>query len=163
MTENPDPSRVLIILEQIEQDPDATQAGLAAKVGVAVGTINWHLKRLIEKGYIKATRMERKKLRYIITPEGIALRARLTMDYINSSLKMYRLVRERMVNVLDRVRQRGYHEVQIDGDGDVAEICRLTCIEQNIENVNYGDVPRIEIIGLKMHIHWHDERIKGSN
>ena len=46
---------------------------------MAVGTVNWHLKRLIEKGYVKVSRAERKKLRYIITPEGIALRARLAV------------------------------------------------------------------------------------
>ena len=163
MSISTDQNRDLIILEHIEQDPDATQAGLAAKVGVAVGTVNWHLKRLIEKGYVKATRMERKKLRYIITPEGIALRARLTMDYINTSLHMYRLVRERMVDVLNQIRQKGYQEIEIEGEGDVAEICRLTCIEQNINIVNDGRVPRIEIIGLKMHIHWHEEPRLGKN
>jgi predicted transcriptional regulator len=58
----------LVILEQIEKDPDATQANLAAQLGVAVATINWHLKRLIAKGYVKARRVGRRKLRYIITP-----------------------------------------------------------------------------------------------
>lgn len=67
--------RDLILLEQIEQNPDATQMSLAGNLGVAVGTVNWHLKRLINKGYIKVRRAERHKLRYIITPEGIALRA----------------------------------------------------------------------------------------
>jgi len=72
--------RELNLLEQIEHDPDVTQASLATQLGVAVGTVNWHIKRLIEKGYVKVKRAERKKLRYIITPEGIALRARLTVD-----------------------------------------------------------------------------------
>ena len=71
----PDPVRELILLEQIEHDPDVTQATLAAQLGVAVGTVNWHLKRLVSKGYVKVKRAQRRKLRYIITPEGIALRA----------------------------------------------------------------------------------------
>ena len=70
--------RELTLLEQIERDPDVTQASLATQLGVAVGTVNWHIKRLVAKGYVKVKRAERKKLRYIITPEGIALRARLT-------------------------------------------------------------------------------------
>ena len=45
--------RDLVLLEQIEKNPDATQASLASQIGVAVGTVNWHLKRLIEKGYVK--------------------------------------------------------------------------------------------------------------
>ena len=43
----------LTILDHIEKEPDTTQASLAERLGVAVGTINWHLKRLIEKGYVK--------------------------------------------------------------------------------------------------------------
>ena len=37
-----------------------------------------HIKRLVDKGYVKVKRAQRKKLRYIITPSGIAFRARLT-------------------------------------------------------------------------------------
>jgi len=61
------PSRELILLEQIEHDPDITQAGMAAQLGVAVGTVNWHIKRFIAKGYVKVKRAQRRKLRYIIT------------------------------------------------------------------------------------------------
>src|SRR5215213_8031899 len=63
--------RELTLLENIESDPDVNQSTLATQLGVAVGTVNWHLKRLIAKGYVKVKRAERKKLRYIITPEGI--------------------------------------------------------------------------------------------
>ena len=45
---------------------------MADQLGVAVGTVNWHIKRLVEKGYVKVKRAQRKKLRYIITPSGIA-------------------------------------------------------------------------------------------
>jgi DNA-binding MarR family transcriptional regulator len=146
--------RELTILERIELDPDATQATLASQLGVAVGTINWHLKRLVAKGYVKVRRVERRKLRYIITPEGVALRARLTLDYIQNSFKLYRLVRERVVTALQQVKQAGYHNVQISGEGDVADICRLTCIEQNMPVVSDSNAPILQIQGLKVMIDW---------
>ena len=83
-------SRALELLEHIESNPDISQAALANELGVAVGTINWHIKRLVSKGYIKVKRAQRKKLRYILTPEGIALRASLTVDYIRTSFDLYR-------------------------------------------------------------------------
>jgi DNA-binding MarR family transcriptional regulator len=140
----------LTILEQIEKSPDTTQASLASQLGVAVGTINWHLKRLISKGYVKAKRAERRKLNYIITPEGIALRAHLTMDYIQTSFSMYRLVRQRMMVVLEQLNQDGVRQVHIVGDGDVADVCKLTCMEQGIEVVSHNDTPRLIIKGLKV-------------
>jgi DNA-binding MarR family transcriptional regulator len=149
--------RDLVILEQIEQDPDTTQAALASGLQVAVGTINWHLKRLIEKGYVKVSRVERRKLKYIITPEGIALRTRLTLDYIQNSFNLYRLVRERVIVALDELKRADYHQTRVEGAGDVAEICRLTCLEQNISVTTDPKAPLLKIVGLKVFLEMEDD------
>ena len=150
-----DSERDLILLEEIEQNPDATQASLASQLGVAVGTINWHLKRLIAKGYVKVRHAERRKLRYIITPEGLALRATLTVDYIHNSFRVYRLVRERSLLALAQVRQEGYQHVFLEGEGDVAEVCRLTCLEQGILVVDQpaDHLPCLEVRGMKVFLY----------
>jgi DNA-binding MarR family transcriptional regulator len=150
MNDTPDTNRDLIILERIEQDPDATQASLAEQLGVAVGTVNWHIKRLVSKGYVKVRRVERRKLRYLITPEGLALRARLTVDYIQNQFQLYRLVRGRMLTVIDEARAKGYSRVRLEGQGDVAEVCRLTCLEQGLEVVTDPVAPLIRVDNLKM-------------
>ncbi|HWR65396.1 MAG TPA: winged helix-turn-helix domain-containing protein [Bellilinea sp.] len=150
MTTPPETSRDLIILEHIEKDPDATQASLASQLGVAVGTINWHLKRLVAKGYVKVRRAERRKLRYIITADGLALRARLTIDYIQNSFHLYRLVRGRVLDVIGEVRAQGHLAVQLEGSGDVAEVCRLTCLEQGLTIVEDSHAPRLVVRGLKV-------------
>jgi DNA-binding MarR family transcriptional regulator len=157
MTTSPNDQHELIILEKIEQDPDSTQASLAAQIGVAVGTINWHLKRMIAKGYVKVKRAQRKKLRYIITPEGIALRTRLTVDYIQNSFRLYRLVRERMISALERLKRAGHDRVSLNGEGDVAEICRLTCLEQGFALADDAGAPVLRVHGLKMFIVGWDE------
>jgi DNA-binding MarR family transcriptional regulator len=148
--------RDLVILEHIEQDPDITQADMASQLEVAVGTINWHLKRLIEKGYVKVSRAERKKLIYIITPEGIALRARLTFDYIQNQFNLYRLVRERVSKTIDEVKAANVHIVRIEGNGDVAEVCRLTCLEHKIEVATDPALPVLRIVGLKVFFEMED-------
>jgi DNA-binding MarR family transcriptional regulator len=146
----PESHRDLIILDHHDQDPDSTQASLADLLGVAVGTVNWHLKRLIEKGYLKARRIERRKLRYIITPEGIALRARLTVDYIQSNFNLYRLARGRAESCIHELRELGLNSVQIIGSGDVAEICRLTCLEMGVTVREEGGWPLLRIVDLKI-------------
>ena len=151
-------TRELTLLEQIERDPDVTQASLATQLGVAVGTVNWHIKRLIEKGYVKVKRAERKKLRYIITPEGIALRARLTVDYIERSFNLYRRTRQRVKEHLNEVKKAGYGRVQLVGDGDVADICRLSCLEQDVEIVKDGNVPVLEVKGFKVHLQMENQK-----
>ena len=150
MESSPDPNRELILLEQIEQDPDVTQANLAAKLDVAVGTVNWHLKRFVAKGYVKVKRAQRRKLRYIITPEGLAFRARLTVNYVDQSMRLYRRIRGQVKDLLLEVKETGYNKVVIQGDGDIAEICRLSCLEHGIMVVEDEAVPFLEVHGYRV-------------
>jgi len=147
-----DEQRELSLLEKIESDPNVNQATLATQLGVAVGTVNWHLKRLIAKGAVKVSRAERKKLRYIITPEGLALRARLAVDYVERSFTLYRRTRQRVKEHIAEIRRAGYDHVRIVGEGDVADICKLTCLEQGIAVVKDKDAPALVLDGLKVRL-----------
>ena len=149
--------RELTLLENIESDPDVNQSTLATQLGVAVGTVNWHLKRLVAKGYVKVKRAERKKLRYIITPEGIALRARLAVDYVERSFSLYRKTRQRVSEYLSQVKASGHDHVRIIGKGDVADICRLTCLEHGINVVNDKDAPALQVEGFKVFLRMEEK------
>lgn len=144
--------RELTLLEQIESDPDVNQSTLATQLGVAVGTVNWHIKRLIAKGALKVSRAERKKLRYIITPEGLALRARLAVDYVERSFSVYRRTRQRVKDYLVKVQKAGHTQIRIVGLGDVADICKLTCMEQGITVVTDKSAPALVLDGYKIRL-----------
>lgn len=160
-----DTTRELNLLEHIERNPDITQANLADQLGVAVGTVNWHLKRLVAKGYVKVKRAQRKKLRYIITPSGVALRARLTVEYIERSLDMYRRTRQRVTKLLAEIEEAGYDAVRLDGQqqgpDDIADICRLTCLEHGVKIVQDGDAPALVVRGAKVRLQLPGEKGEG--
>ena len=145
-------TRELIILDQIEKNPLVNQATLADQLGVAVGTVNWHIKRFIEKGYVKVSRVKRKKLRYAITPEGLALRTRLTVDYVENSMRLFRRTRQKVLDGLVEIEKAGFERVRIEGDGDLAEVIRLTCIEQGFEISTDVQLPAFEISGWKVQL-----------
>ena len=162
MSENPETSREMNLLEQIENDPNITQASLATQLGVAVGTVNWHIKRMIAKGYVKVKRAERRKLRYIITPEGITFRALLTIDYIEQSFLLYRNIRKRVRELLTEVKRSGYEHVRIESETnledpsltsqtyDIADVCRLTCLEQGLKITQDASAPTLVVHGIKV-------------
>ncbi len=132
MPASPAAQRELQILEQIESNPDATQADLAEGLGVAVGTINFALRRLIQRGYIRAKQLQRRRLKYIITPAGLALRSKLAMDSLQYSMSLYRETRRQAKALILEARRKGCQAVAIVGEGDLAEIARLTCLELNM-------------------------------
>ncbi len=146
----------LQILSHSEENPDTTQADLATQLDVAVGSVNWYIKRLMNKGYIKVTQMQRRRLRYLLTPTGIAEKTRLTREFMQMSLHWYRVTREASKEFLDEIKQAGYDTVCIKGDGDLAEIVYLTCLEAHVKVKEEIDCsyPVFRVEGLKTVLDW---------
>jgi hypothetical protein len=97
-------------------------------------------------------RAERKKLRYIITPEGLAFRTRLTVDYIEQSFLLYRRIRTRAREQLLQLHESGHKSVRINGEGDVADVCRLTCLELGLTIVEDPAAPLLAVEGMTISI-----------
>ena len=154
----------LEILNHIESNPDTTQADLAIQLGVAVGSVNWYLKRLVSKGYIKVAQMQRRRLRYLLTPKGLSEKAHLTASFMQASLHWYRETRETSKKLLNEVRQAGYDTVCIEGDGDLAEIIYLTCLEGQFKVKPALDLTyqTFRVEGFKTVLDWPQDKT-GSN
>jgi DNA-binding MarR family transcriptional regulator len=147
----------LRILEAIDQNPDVTQANLAVQLGVAVGSVNWYVKRLINKGYVKVTHLQRRKLHYFLTPSGLALKLELTRSYMDVSLRVYRELRLAAQRTLAEVRARGYDSVVVDGQDEAVEILRLTCMEEQVAvaaDVDGTSRPAIRADGVGFTVAW---------
>ena len=163
----PDQVHEFRILEQLEDNPNVTQTDLAVKLDVAVGTVNWYVKRLIRKGYVKASRLQRRRMSYLVTPKGIAEKTRLAIEYVQVSMNMYRGVRQSATKLLLQLQGAGYQEVCIEGDGDLADVVRLTCLEHNIGVESISDaqqsLPTFIIEGAQIKLHWNQDRNAGSD
>lgn len=155
----------LLILEQVERDPDVTQADLASRLGVAVGSVNWYLKRLVAKGYIKVAQLQRRRLRYLITPQGIAEKTRLALSYMEVSLRTYRELREESRRLIGEARARGFSSILVDGDGDAGEIVRLTCMEMGMHVAGSGEFrqwPAVVTTGTRLSLTWPLTAVPGA-
>jgi predicted transcriptional regulator len=120
------------LLNEIAQDPMVTQSGLSARLGIAVGSVNWYIKRLIQRGWIKVTHLDRTRLKYDLTNEGMQVFSQRALLYARDSLKMYRLLRDRAIAVVDVLKQQGVTEVYLTSGDEMMDIMRLTCIENGI-------------------------------
>ena len=145
--------RDLGILEHVEDNPDTTQASIAIQLELAVGTVNWYLRRLIAKGHIKVRRMRGRRVRYLLTPQGIAEKARLTASYLQVSMRLYNQTRTEAKLLLAQLKRLGYGRVRIEGDGELADICRLTCLEQGVkveQGAIDGSLPVLHVDGMSL-------------
>jgi len=130
--------RDLLLLSEVERDANLTQRSLSIRLGVALGLTNLYLKRLARKGYIKITTIPRNQIRYLLTPQGIAEKTRLTYQYMDFSLSYYRDIRTRLREMLTPDGVRGQRFV-IYGTSELAELAYLSLRELDVHCVGFID------------------------
>ena len=122
------------LLDEIAKDSMVTQANLSQQLGIAVGSVNWYIKRLISRGWVKVSHLSRTRLQYDLTPEGMAVFTERAMQYAKDSLKVYKSFRQKAKAVVADLQANGITHVYLDGgDSDeIMDILRLTCLEAEI-------------------------------
>ena len=125
--------RDLHLLSELTQRPRTTQRELAKRIGAALGLTNLLLRRLVKKGYIKIIGTQRNRIRYLITPKGIAEKTRLTYEYVEYSLQLFGRVRLFLREQLELLARTGQRRILLYGTGDMAEIAFLTVREVGLE------------------------------
>ena len=120
------------LLNEIAQDSLVTQASLAKSLGIAVGSVNWYIKRLVKRGYVKVSHLDRTRLQYDLTPEGMSVFSERAIQYAKDSLKIYKSFRQQAKNVVVKLGENGISQVYLDGDDEIMDILRLTCLEAGL-------------------------------
>ena len=84
-------------LRELGKDRTLSQRDLSRKVGRSVGRINFIIKALIEKGYIKAERFKNSKNKsgymYILTPKGVSEKILQTQAFLHRKTEEYERLR----------------------------------------------------------------------
>lgn len=81
------------ILRRLQAEPQASQRELARATGVSLGKLNYALRALIEKGWVKVGNFSRNPDKlgyaYLLTPRGIEAKARLTRQFLARKMREY--------------------------------------------------------------------------
>ena len=110
-----------------------SQRHLARQMNISLGLVNSFIKRLAQKGYFKITHVPKNRVKYILTPKGVAEKSRLTYEYVTSSFDFYRRARKALRLKLAQLQEQGVHDVIFYGVSSLAEIAFLSLPETNIK------------------------------
>ena len=81
------------LLRKIENNPESSQRELANELGFSLGKLNYCLKALKEKGFIKIQNFKKNGNKmnyiYIITPQGFTEKAKLTINFMKRKMQEY--------------------------------------------------------------------------
>src|SRR5210317_2428486 len=115
-----DELRTLKLLEAVDSREPPTQRELARDLNISLGLVNSFIKRLAKKGYFKIGHLPKNRVRYILTPRGIAEKSRLTYEYIQYSFKFYKDARQKLRDLYAELETQGVRCIVFYGAGDLA-------------------------------------------
>ena len=89
----PDQQSKYQLLKSLEQDANLTQRQLSEELGISLGKVNYCLKSLIQKGFVKINNFKNSnhKLQYsyLLTPTGIEEKTKLTIEFLKVKTEEY--------------------------------------------------------------------------
>ena len=99
------------LFKNLAADPNTSQRKLSRKLGISLGKVNYCLKALINKGWIKAKNFEENPNKsgyaYILTPTGLENKARITARFLRHKIKEYEKLQTEIETLSREVEQNG--------------------------------------------------------
>jgi hypothetical protein len=129
----------LEILHEVSISEHVNQRHLSKKLGMAAGLVNLYMRRLTHKGYIKISGINPRRLKYLITPRGIAEKTRLTYEFALISYKYFKSATDDIKNKLSEMEGLGQVNIVVYGTGEMAEMCLLLIKEFNMNVIAVVD------------------------
>lgn len=101
----------LKVLREIEANPEITQRELAQQLGVSLGKVNYCLKALIDKGWVKVNNFKSSENKaayaYLLTPSGLEEKARITVRFLRQRIRDYERIKREIAEL----------EAEVNGNG----------------------------------------------
>lgn len=120
------------LLCSVDGNAELSQRQLSGELGIALGSVNWYLKRCISKGLIKIGQAPLKRYIYYLTPQGFEEKSRLMAQYLKWSLDLFRMGRAESAALLEQAVAENRTDVVLVGDGDLAEIFILSSMDSAV-------------------------------
>jgi DNA-binding MarR family transcriptional regulator len=136
------------ILTELEAGNGVSQRSLSRDLGIALGLTNLLIRRLARKGWIRVVHLKPNRVSYLLTPAGIAEKARMTRAYFHNSVRFYAEARDRIRQqfsnlsngwAFDGESSSREKRVVFFGGGEVAEIAYICLQDTDLRLVGVVD------------------------
>jgi EPS-associated MarR family transcriptional regulator len=95
------------VLRLLQENPEMSQRELARAVGVSTGGIHYVLNALLDKGLIKLGNFtaaeDKRRYAYVLTPKGVAAKARLTRAFLARKMEEYEALKAEIEDVQQEI------------------------------------------------------------
>ncbi len=127
------------------------QRDLSRHMDLSLGAINMLLRRLIAKGYIRIEALNKRKVKYLLTPKGFSEKMRKSVKYTLKTIYSIGLIKERLKKVLLQLYEKGHRTFFLLGESDLALLVENSFQEIPLKNCTVSriqEIPQDKIEGI---------------
>ncbi len=109
---NPSIEESAQILRDISKNPFISQREIAFKNRVSLGKVNYSIKSLIDKGYVRVRTIagfpnsQRRKFAYILTPEGMYEKTKRSSEFLKWMMQEYERIKREIEELEEDINGR---------------------------------------------------------
>src|SRR3970040_934257 len=136
------------ILQSIENGEQMSQRQLSSQLGINVASINFALKKLTKRGFVKMLGANPRRMRYILTPKGIAEKTQIAYKFFDRNFHFYKAVRKDVEDKIDSIPFNDKKRVVLCGVTALMELAYLVIQAKELDLVAIvDDEMKIRIFG----------------
>jgi EPS-associated MarR family transcriptional regulator len=99
------------LLKLLDENPEMNQRQIAKSLGLSLGKVNFCLKALVEKGWVKVGNFSKspnkKAYVYLLTLRGIEEKAAVTINFLDRKKQEYEMLKNEIEELQDEARSLG--------------------------------------------------------
>ena len=128
------------LINIIGKELGSNQRDLSRQMDLSLGMINMLIRRLASKGFIRIEQLNKRRVRYILTPKGISEKLRQSVKYTLNTINSFGLIKDNIQKLMQQYYDKGERKFYVFSENDL-----LLLIENAYREMND---PELELIVL---------------
>lgn len=103
----------------IGRELGSNQRDLSRHLALSLGQTNMLIRRLVAKGLIRISQLNKKKVQYLLTPKGLAEKLRKSVKYTRHTINAIGLIKEHLKDIFTKLYGDGHRIFYVYSEGDL--------------------------------------------
>lgn len=121
------------ILEKNKKNEGFTQREIAEALEISLGMVNNILKKVLKKGFILVSRINSRKINYILSKKGLNIIYNKSVRYFKTLAKNAFLFKKVLCELIGDLKQKNYTKIILIGESSVDFVIEYCCQKNKIE------------------------------
>jgi len=131
------------LINIIGRDLGSNQRVLSSHLKLSLGQTNMLIRRLVAKGLIRISQLNKKKVQYLLTPKGLSEKLRKSVKYTRHTINAIGLIREHLCDIFIKLYNEGHRTFYVYSEGDLQFLIDSAFKEAKLQEAKIIDIHAI--------------------